>query len=105
MYFTLLIETLWSKERIMEIYLNVAEFGEGVFGVEAAAQIYFKQSASELTTDQAARLAAVLPSPKRYSVPKPSAFIQRRVIWIKKQMGHWGYKMTYDSEFVRRMIQ
>jgi len=104
-YFTLLIETLWSKERIMEVYLNVAEFGEGIFGVEAASKHYFKGSSSRLTTNQAARLAAVLPSPKKYSVLNPTSYVEDRVKWIKDQMKHWGYKMTYDEEYVRKMIQ
>ena len=105
LYFTLLIEMVWSKERIMEAYLNVAEFGDGVFGAEAAAQRYFKKSAHELSTTQAARLAAILPSPKRYSAVSPSPYVQGRVDWIKKQMKYWGYKMTYDEEFVEKMVE
>ena len=105
LYFTLLIEVVWSKERIMEVYLNVAEFGDGIFGVEAAAQEYFGIAASDLTTRQAAQLAAVLPSPKRFSVTNPSSYVQGRVKWIRKQMKHWGYKMTYDESFVEKMIK
>ena len=105
LYFSLLIEMVWSKERIMEVYLNIAEFGDGIFGAEAASQAYFKRSASEISVTQAARLAAVLPSPKRYSAISPSAYVQQRVDWIKKQMWYWGYEMTYDEEFVKKMIQ
>ena len=105
LYFTLLIEMVWSKERIMEVYLNVAELGDGIFGAEAASQRYFKKKAAELSTTQAARLAAILPSPKKYSVVAPSRYVQRRVNWIKKQMGYWGYKMTYDQAFVEKMIE
>lgn len=105
LYFTLLIETLWSKQRIMEVYLNVAEMGTGIYGVEAASKAYFKGSASELTTSQAASLAAVLPSPKRYSVIRPSAYVQRRTKWIKQQMRQWGYEMTYESEILTKMIK
>lgn len=105
LYFALLIEMIWSKERIMEVYLNVAEFGDGIFGAEAASQTYFNRAASEVTTTQAARLAAVLPSPKRYSAVAPSKYVQGRVSWLKKQMKYWGYKMTYDEEFVKKMIQ
>ena len=105
LYFTLLIEMVWSKERIMEVYLNVAEFGNGIFGAEAASQTYFKKSAIDLNVTQSARLAAVLPSPKRYSATSPSPYVQRRVSWIKNQMKYWGYEMTYDEEFVKEMIR
>ena len=86
-YFTLLIELLWSKERIIEVYLNVIEFGNGIYGVEAASQQYFKKPASKLTRGEAALLAAVLPNPIRYRVDKPSSYILRRKNWIKRQMG------------------
>ncbi len=76
--FTVLIELLWPKERILEVYLNVAEFDEGVFGAEAAARHYFGRPASELSLTQAARLAAVLPSPKKRSASRPSAYVKRR---------------------------
>lgn len=105
LYFALLIEMVWSKERIMEVYLNVAEFGDGLFGAEAASQSYFKKPAIDLTSSQAAKLAAILPSPKKYSVTKPSAYVQKRVKWIKQQMKYWGYKMTYDKEFVKEMAK
>jgi monofunctional glycosyltransferase len=76
--FTLLIETLWPKDRILEIYLNIAEFDDGVFGVEAAAQRYFRTSAANLTALQAARLAAVLPAPKQRDAANPTQFIRNR---------------------------
>ncbi len=76
------VELLWSKRRILEVYLNIAEFGEGVFGVEAAARTYFRVGPGELTTTQAARLAAVLPSPKKRSATKPSSFVRRRAVSI-----------------------
>lgn len=72
------VEIVWTKRRILEVYLNVAEFGEGVFGVEAAAQNYFRVSPKDLTPSQAARLAAVLPSPKRRSASNPSNFVRKR---------------------------
>ncbi|MBT8408341.1 MAG: monofunctional biosynthetic peptidoglycan transglycosylase [Alphaproteobacteria bacterium] len=75
---TPLVEAIWSKERIVEVYLNVAEFGEGIFGVQAAARHYFGVSASEVTAAQAALLAAVLPAPKTRSASKPSDFVRRR---------------------------
>lgn len=75
---TPLVETLWSKRRILEVYLNVAEFGEGIFGVEAAARHYFNRSAADLTPTQAARLAAVLPAPKDRNPARPSSFVERR---------------------------
>lgn len=75
---TPLVEGVWSKRRIIEVYLNVAEFDEGVFGVEAAARHYFGTSASDLSARQAALLAAVLPDPKGRSASRPSAFVDRR---------------------------
>ncbi|MEP1354036.1 MAG: monofunctional biosynthetic peptidoglycan transglycosylase [Tateyamaria sp.] len=75
---TPLVEVLWSKRRILEVYLNVAEFDEGVFGVEAAAQHYFGVDAASLSNTQAARLAAILPDPKGRSASKPSSFVRKR---------------------------
>ncbi len=75
---TPLVEAVWSKQRILEVYLNVAEFDEGVFGVEAAAVHYFGVSAANLSAVQAARLAAILPSPKTRSASQPTSFVQRR---------------------------
>ncbi|MCL4067651.1 monofunctional biosynthetic peptidoglycan transglycosylase [Pseudomonas sp. GX19020] len=79
---TPVIELFWSKERILEVYLNVAEFDEGVFGVQAAARHYFGVDAKNLSALQAARLAAVLPDPKRRSASKPSAFVRKRTASI-----------------------
>ncbi|MGV3640563.1 MAG: monofunctional biosynthetic peptidoglycan transglycosylase, partial [Adhaeribacter sp.] len=70
-YFTFLIELLWGKSRIMEVYLNIAEMGDRVFGIEAAAQLYYRKPAADLNTDEAALVAAVLPNPVRYSVRNP----------------------------------
>ena len=88
--YTLLIEVLWPKQRVLEVYLNIAEFGEGVYGVEAASQQYFGHSAAQLTDAQAALLAAVLPSPKRLLVASPSAYVQSRAQWIQRQMRQLG---------------
>lgn len=88
--YTLLIEALWSKRRVLEMYLNVAEFGEGVFGVEAAAQKFFRKPASRLTYQEAALLAAVLPSPRRMKAATPSAYVETRAAWIRGQMMHLG---------------
>jgi monofunctional biosynthetic peptidoglycan transglycosylase len=77
-YFTMLIEAFWPKERIMEAYLNAAEWGDGVFGAEAAAQAYFGRSAADLTRFQAARLAAVLPNPNRWRADNPGPYVRRR---------------------------
>lgn len=79
---TPLVEALWSKRRILEVYLNVAEFDEGVFGVEAAARHYFGVSAKDLTNVQAARLAAILPAPKTRSARNPSSFVRKRASQI-----------------------
>ncbi len=77
-YFTVLIELLWPKERILEVYLNVIELGHGVYGVEAAAQSFFKKSASKLNVNQASLMAAVLPNPVKFKVDKPSAYVLKR---------------------------
>ena len=87
-YFTFMIELLWSKERILEMYLNVSEMGTGIFGVEAAAQKYFKKPASKLTRTEAARIAAVLPNPKKYKAEPASPYIARRTSWILNQMNN-----------------
>ena len=88
------LEIFWSKRRIIEVYLNVAEFGlqgkQAIYGVEAASQHFFGISASKLTANQAARLAAVLPSPKRFNVARPTAYALSRVAWIQEQMGQLG---------------
>jgi monofunctional biosynthetic peptidoglycan transglycosylase len=89
-WLTLLIELLWPKERILEVYLNVAEFGHGTFGVEAAAQRYFRKPASALTRHEAALLAAVLPSPLRFRVENPSEYVLARRDWILYQMNRLG---------------
>jgi monofunctional biosynthetic peptidoglycan transglycosylase len=89
-YFTFLIELLWTKERIMEVYLNSIEMGNGIYGVEAASQYWFKKSASRLTRDEAAAIAVILPNPRRYK-PKPaSPYIQKRKNWTLRQMQFYG---------------
>ena len=86
-YFTVLIELFWSKERIMEVYLNVIEMGDGVYGVQAAAQTYFNKDALQLTKSQSALIAACLPNPRKYSASNPSSYIQRRKAKIVSLMG------------------
>lgn len=87
-YFTFMIELLWSKERILEVYLNVSEMGKGVFGVEAAAQQYFGKSAKQLTRREAALIAACLPNPKRYTVKPLSNYVSKRSAKLLKQMNN-----------------
>ncbi len=96
-YFTFLIEVFWSKERIMEVYLNVIEFGDGIYGVEAASTQFYKTSAKKLSRQQAALLAAVLPSPRRFSAKNPSAYVRKRQAWILGQMGNFGGELKYDG--------
>jgi monofunctional glycosyltransferase len=84
--FTVLLETLLPKQRILEIYLNIVEFGPGIFGVEAAASEYFHTSAARLTASEAALLAAVLPNPERLHVDRPSRYVSERRDWILGQM-------------------
>ena len=89
-WFTVLLELLWSKQRILEVYLNIAEFGEYTFGVEAASRRFFNKPAARLTADEAARLAAVLPNPLRYRVDRPSAYVLQRQRRIERQMRQLG---------------
>ena len=89
-YFTGLIECFWSKRRILEVYLNIAEFDNGVYGVSAAADTFFGKPASKQTQGDAARLAAVLPNPKRLHVENPSSYQVRRRRWIEQQMRQLG---------------
>jgi len=89
-YFTLLVEIVWSKERILEVYLNSIEMGNGIYGAEAASRYYFKKSAKELSKTQAATIAAILPNPREYSAKHPSPYIHSRIRWIKQQMGQLG---------------
>jgi monofunctional glycosyltransferase len=89
-WFTLLIEALWPKQRILEVYLNIVEWDHGVFGLEAAAQHYFGVSADRLSVAQASRLAAILPSPLNWSASRPSAHVERRSGWIRQQMANLG---------------
>jgi monofunctional glycosyltransferase len=87
-YFTFMIEKIWGKKRILQMYLNVAEMGEGIFGVEAAAQHYFKTSAKNLSRKQAALIAACLPNPKGYTIVPLSKRVAMRYPWILKQMAN-----------------
>ena len=96
-YFTLLIETFWSKERIMEVYLNSIEMGNGIYGAEAAAQYWFKKSAAKLNKDESSAIAAILPNPLKYIANPPSAYISKRKTWVKQQMSFWGNKLDYNK--------
>ncbi|MCK9175542.1 MAG: monofunctional biosynthetic peptidoglycan transglycosylase [Desulforhopalus sp.] len=87
-YFTVLIEIVWGKERIMEVYLNSIEMGKGVYGAEAASHYYFKKTAKDLSRAQAAAIAAVLPNPREYSANHPTPYIKSRINWIERQMRH-----------------
>lgn len=87
---TVMIETVWSKRRILDVYVNIAEMGDGVFGAEAAAQRFFDKPASALTPREAALLAAVLPNPRLLRADKPSAYVRRRQEWILRQMTQLG---------------
>jgi monofunctional biosynthetic peptidoglycan transglycosylase len=89
-YFTFLVELLWDKKRILEVYLNVAEMGNGIYGAEAAAQTYFKKPARKLSRNEAALIAAVLPNPRKMSPVRPSAYVYERQRWILKQMSNLG---------------
>ena len=90
-WFTIVMETFWPKRRIMEVYLNVAEWGDGLFGAEAAAQARFGKSAKDLTKDEAALLAAVLPSPNKWRVDPPAPYVRGRASMLRKRMDRVRY--------------
>ncbi|MFB3057363.1 MAG: monofunctional biosynthetic peptidoglycan transglycosylase [Ignavibacteriaceae bacterium] len=85
-YYTILIEVFWSKRRIMEIYINIAEMGDNIFGVGMASKIYLKKIPSKLTKQESALIAAVLPNPRKFSVENPSVYVRKRQAWILEQM-------------------
>lgn len=89
-WFAVLMEALWSKRRILEMYLNIVEFGDGVYGVQAAAVLFLGKEPSQLTRRDAALMAAVLPNPKRFSIPAPSGYMQQRIRQIERQMRNLG---------------
>lgn len=89
-WFTFLIEICWSKERILEIYLNSIEMGDGVYGAEAGAVFWFDKSCKYLKRDEASALAAILPNPRQYRVSPETTYINRRKKWIQKQMSNYG---------------
>jgi len=89
-WYTVLIETFWSKRRILEVYMNTVELGDGVYGVGAASDVFFHTTPDRLGMGQAARLAAVLPNPRRFRVDAPSPYVQRRAAWIARQAAQLG---------------
>lgn len=97
-YFTILIEALWPKERILEVYLNIIEFGDGIFGVEAASQQFFKKPAAQLNSTEAALLAAVLPNPHIYKAGNPSPYVLQRQQWILNNMHRVG-----GTEYIKNL--
>ncbi|MGB5417889.1 monofunctional biosynthetic peptidoglycan transglycosylase [Algibacter sp.] len=99
-YFTTLIELIWSKERIMEVYLNSIEMGNGIYGAEAASQFWFKKSAIKLTRNEAAAIAAILPNPLKYKANPASGYIQGRKSWITSQMYFFG-PLNYENKEVK----
>ena len=89
-YFTVLLEITWPKRRILEVYLNIAEFGDGVYGAQAAAQQFFRKDAAQLSAHESALLAAVLPNPKKLRADRPSPYVQRHSEWIERQVRQLG---------------
>jgi len=96
-YFTFLIELTWSKQRIMEVYLNSIEMGNGIYGAEAAAHYWFKKPASKLSKLEASAIAAILPSPRKYKANPVTKYIASRKTWIIKQMNFYG-ALNYKIE-------
>lgn len=96
-YVTFWIELIWSKERIMEVYLNSIEMGNGIYGVEAASQYWFKKPASKLSKSEAAAIAAILPRPLKYRANPPTNYIAGRKLWIMKQMSFHG-ALNYNKK-------
>lgn len=100
-YFTALIEVFWSKERIMEVYLNVIEMGHGIYGAEAASQEYFHKSANKLTKHQAALIVATFPNPRKFNAGKPSGYVNKRTGNIGKLMNLIG-QIKFDDESIEK---
>ena len=98
-YFTVLIELFWSKKRILEIYVNIAQFGEGVYGVQIAGEKYFKKEASKIAYYQAALMGAVLPNPVRLKINRPSKYVNERTQWILLQMDQMGWEACIKKNF------
>jgi len=95
--FTVLLEVSWPKRRILEVYLNIAEFGNGIYGVDTAARVLMGKRARDLTPEEAAILAAVLPSPRRMNAAKPSEYVLERAEWIRDQMKQMGGVRYLDN--------
>ncbi len=95
-YFTFLIETFWSKERIMEVYLNVIELGDGVYGAEAASKEFFNKNAKNLSIKESAILSVVLPNPRKYSAKNPGSYVLKRTNWCIKQMNYHNNKLIFE---------
>jgi monofunctional biosynthetic peptidoglycan transglycosylase len=89
-YFTFLIETLWGKERILEVYLSSIEMGNGIYGAEAASHYWFNKKAKDLTKQEAASIAAILPNPRKFKAYPRTEYLERRKTWIMKQMQNYG---------------
>lgn len=87
-YFTFMIELIWGKKRILEVYLNVSEMGPGIFGIEKASQVYFKKPASKLSRQQAAMIASCMPNPRKYTVKPLSRYVSVRYPWVMRQMNN-----------------
>ena len=96
-WYTTLIEALWPKRRILEVYANVAEFGDGIYGAQAASRSFFGRDADRLTPSQSARLAAVLPNPRRYNAGNPGPYVQRRAQWIERNVRRIGGESYLDA--------
>lgn len=87
-YFTFMIELVWGKKRILEVYLNEAEMGKGIFGIEAAAKKHFNKTASKLSRTEAAKIASCLPNPIRYTIKPMSTYVTRKYPWVVRQMNN-----------------
>jgi len=97
-YFALIIELFWGKERILEVYLNVIELGDGIFGIDAAAETYFHVAARQLNKEQAAKLAVILPNPLRFKINNPTPYMLNRKTWIELQMNNWGNTFDFSPK-------
>lgn len=104
-YFTKMIEWIWGKERILEVYLNVIEMGKGIFGAEAAAQSYFNKPAKNLTRKEAAMIAACLPNPKKYTVKPVAPYVAVRSGWIMRQMAHLERDPDVQAVISKPLVQ
>lgn len=96
-FYTFAIEILWTKERILQVYLNVIEMGDGIYGAQAASRTFFHKNARDISLAEAATIAACYPNPRKWNAGKPDGYVIKRRNWILRQMAHWGGELEFEK--------